>query len=73
MLPRHVSTPIREAVRTGAVPRGGNGSGAGRWPLLADDMFRVAQRDHSGVPVLHPGVAGLELAATLLGEAAGLG
>ncbi|WP_130509681.1 GPP34 family phosphoprotein [Krasilnikovia cinnamomea] len=36
-------------------------------PLLADDMFRVAHRDHSGVPMLY-GVAGLGRAAALLGE-----
>jgi len=39
-----------------------------RWPLLADDLFRLAHRDTNGGPLLHPTVAGLGLAAALLGE-----
>ena len=39
-----------------------------RWPLLADDLFRMAHRDTTGGPLLHPTVSGLGLAAALLGE-----
>jgi hypothetical protein len=42
--------------------------GEGRWPLLADDMFRVAHEDRDGGRLLHPDVAALGLAAALLGE-----
>ncbi|BCJ51552.1 hypothetical protein Asp14428_30270 [Actinoplanes sp. NBRC 14428] len=36
--------------------------------MLADDMFRLAHRDSTGTPLLDPHVAGLGLAAALLGE-----
>ena len=39
----------------------------GGWPLLADDLFRLAHAD-DGSPVLHPDVAALGLGAALLGE-----
>jgi hypothetical protein len=38
------------------------------WPLVADDMFRLAHRDHDGSPLLHPDVAAVGLAAALLAE-----
>ncbi len=40
---------------------------AATWPLLADDLFRIAH-DDDGNPVLHPDVTALALAAALLGE-----
>lgn len=49
-----------------ALPRPGSwGRG---WPLLADDLFRLAHRDSTGAPLLDPHVAGLGLSAALLGE-----
>ncbi len=39
-----------------------------RWPLLADDLFRLAHHDRTGRPLLHASVAGLGLAAALLAE-----
>lgn len=41
-----------------------------RWPLLADDLFRLAHHDTTGRPLLHASVAGLGLAAALLAELA---
>jgi Golgi phosphoprotein 3 (GPP34) len=38
------------------------------WPLLADDMFRLAHSDSSGAPLLDAHVAGLGLSAAVLGE-----
>lgn len=38
------------------------------WPLLADDLFRLAHRDSTGAPLLDAHVAGLGLSAALLGE-----
>ena len=45
-----------------------SGSRGRRWPLLADDMFRLAHRDSDGASLLDPQVAGLGLSAALLGE-----
>jgi hypothetical protein len=56
-----VSYPVKPARR----PPGGQGR---RWPLLADDMFRLAHRDNDGASLLDLRVAGLSLAAALLGE-----
>lgn len=64
-------TPLTESWRmsSGAeIPGYGIASGAGRWPLLADDMFRVTHEDRDGGRLLHSDVAGLGLAAALLGE-----
>ncbi len=57
--------PTKDAVPpNGATEaRYGLASGAGRWPLLADDVFRVAHEDRDGGRLLHPAVAGLGLAA----------
>jgi hypothetical protein len=38
------------------------------WPLLADDMFRLAHRDSDGAGLLDARVAGFSLSAALLGE-----
>ncbi|RKN48673.1 GOLPH3/VPS74 family protein [Micromonospora endolithica] len=38
--------------------------------MLADDFFRLCHHDSSGRPLLHPRVAGIGLAAALLGELA---
>ncbi|GIE91900.1 GOLPH3/VPS74 family protein [Actinoplanes regularis] len=38
------------------------------WPLVADDFFRLAHRDHDGRPLLDEHVTGLGLAAALLAE-----
>ncbi|GID29531.1 GOLPH3/VPS74 family protein [Paractinoplanes brasiliensis] len=38
------------------------------WPLVADDLFRLAHRDHDGRPLLDEHVTGLGLAAALLAE-----
>jgi hypothetical protein len=38
------------------------------WPLVADDMFRLAHRDHDGALLLHADAVGLGLAAALLAE-----
>lgn len=39
-----------------------------QWPRLADDMFRLAHRDRDGMSLLDPHMAGLGMAAALLGE-----
>ncbi|MGA5304587.1 GOLPH3/VPS74 family protein [Nucisporomicrobium flavum] len=61
-----------EAIASVAVPYSATSSHGGflgwRWPLLADDMFRLAHRDSTGAPLLDPHVAGLGLSAALLGE-----
>jgi hypothetical protein len=44
------------------------GSRGRGWPLLADDVFRLAHRDSTGAPLLDLHVAGLGLSAALLGE-----
>ncbi len=64
-------TPLTESrgMSSGAEVSGyGIASGAGWWPLLADDMFRVIHEDRDGGRLLHPDVAALGLAAALLGE-----
>jgi hypothetical protein len=40
------------------------------WPLLADDFFRLCHNDYTGRLLLHPRVAGIGLAAALIGELA---
>lgn len=39
-----------------------------RWPLVADDVFRLVHRDHDGRLLLNGHIAGLGLAAGLLAE-----
>jgi hypothetical protein len=47
-----------------------NGRSTVTWPLLADDFFRLCHHDSTGRPLLHPRVAGIGLAAALIGELA---
>ncbi|MBO3741630.1 GOLPH3/VPS74 family protein [Actinoplanes flavus] len=68
---------INTAYPNGSAPtRGRHTAGAGwqagprrpTWPLVADDLFRLAHRDHDGRPLLDEHVTGLGLAAALLAE-----
>ncbi|UQU66823.1 GPP34 family phosphoprotein [Couchioplanes caeruleus] len=67
---RHAATS--DAVGSAAVPYTVTAPPGGlrgqAWPLLADDMFRLAHRDSTGAPLLDAHVAGLGLSAALLGE-----